>query len=490
MRDPFRPNTNKQLVREAQFGFTVIGLLIAVLIYVAYFRINGLGDSLPQHIRDAPIAMHVFPNSPNYDRQSNMMQSRDSNPRVASTSNSPIKQKSPLVETPKRLLEDSNSTFRSLRKTAKSIESSAAKVQSLASIPVSKKSFGLISNPASETVEDSGFKIPKKPQPDIATSESSSFAPMKDPSRSELPPTQSNPIQSLLNKLKPKKPVRPKAELPTNKPSNDFKPNSIEPVFAEPSSIESNSAESNTKPATVSAPAVNPLLANLNDVTSGFAPLRTPQKTPTPDNNTLRQSTKSLTTSPKFPPALRQPIDRKPETESPSPAVVTPMPKSTIETVSFEETTWTVKKGDSFWSIAQSQYGDGRFFRALYEQNRRNVPGFENLTEGTELFLPSVDELIRRNPSLCPADYVRKNDPWRATPSNIMDDLTEACEADLDQRLYETKPGDTLFGIARQQLGQASRYVELLQLNEYRIDGNLNHESKLPPGTQLLLPIK
>jgi hypothetical protein len=120
MRDPFRPNTNKQLVREAQFGFTVIGLLIAVLIYVAYFRINGLGDSLPQHIRDAPIAMHVFPNSPNYDRQSNMMQSRDSNPRVASTSNSPIKQKSPLVETPKRLLEDSNSTFRSLRKTAKS----------------------------------------------------------------------------------------------------------------------------------------------------------------------------------------------------------------------------------------------------------------------------------------------------------------------------------------------------------------------------------
>jgi hypothetical protein len=71
-----------------------------------------------------------------------------------------------------------------------------------------------------------------------------------------------------------------------------------------------------------------------------------------------------------------------------------------------------------------------------------------------------------------------------------MDDLTEACEADLDQRLYETKAGDTLFGIARQQLGQASRYVELLKLNQYRIDGDLNHESKLPPGTQLLLPIK
>ena len=183
MRDPFRPNTNKQLVREAQFGFTVIGLLIALLIYVAYYRINGIGDTLPQHIRDAPVAMHVFPNSPNYDSTSNSMQPREPDPRVASNSNFPIKEKSPLIQTPKRLMEDSNNTFRSLRKTAKSIESSAAKVQSLASIPVNKKSFGLISKPASDAVKDSGFKIAKKPQPDIATSESTIVPAVKQPTQ-------------------------------------------------------------------------------------------------------------------------------------------------------------------------------------------------------------------------------------------------------------------------------------------------------------------
>jgi len=176
MRDPFRPNTNKQLVREAQFGFTVIGLLIAVLIYVAYYRINGVGDTMPQHIRDAPVAMQVFPNSPNYDPQSNLMQPRTPDPRIAkrstrpSGSSFPIRKKSPLVETPKRVMEDSNNTFRTLSKTAKSIEASAAKVRSLTNVPVSKRSVGLISNPATDSVKESGFKIAKKPKPDIATS--------------------------------------------------------------------------------------------------------------------------------------------------------------------------------------------------------------------------------------------------------------------------------------------------------------------------------
>ena len=477
MRDPFRPNTNKQLVREAQFGFTVIGLLIALLIYVAYYRINGIGDTLPQHIRDAPVAMHVFPNSPNYDSKSNSMQprdrDRDRDQRVASTSNFPTREKSPLVEAPKRLMEDSNNTFRSLRKTAKSIESSAAKVQSLASIPANKKSFGLISNPASEAVKDSGFKIANKPQLDIATSESTNVPAMEQPAQNKTNPIKPNPIQSLLSQFKPKKKTKPNVELPSIEPSNDFKPISVDPSATKRVLIEPISAE----------PA-KPIAA---------APLRVSHATPSANNNTLRQSSNSLPALPRFSPALRLPTDEqtpdpKPETESPSPELVAPTP--TVDTVSFEETMWTVKKGDSFWSIAQSHYGDGRFFRALYQQNRRSVPGFENLTAGTELILPSVDELIRRNPDLCPSDFVRKNDPWRATPDDIMDDLTEACEADLDQRLYETKAGDTLFGIARQQLGQASRYVELLKLNQYRIDGDLNHESKLPPGTQLLLPIK
>ena len=59
-----------------------------------------------------------------------------------------------------------------------------------------------------------------------------------------------------------------------------------------------------------------------------------------------------------------------------------------------------------------------------------------------------------------------------------------------DQRLYVTKPGDTLFKVARTELKQASRYVELIKLNEFRIDSNVTSESELPSGIQLLLPKK
>ena len=159
-----------------------------------------------------------------------------------------------------------------------------------------------------------------------------------------------------------------------------------------------------------------------------------------------------------------------------------------VKTVSYEKTTWTVKKGDSFWSIAQANYGDGRFFRALYEQNRRSVPGFENLTEGTEIDLPSADQLIQKYPGLCPSDAVRKNDLYRETPDHVMKDLSKACDDDLDQRFYETKTGDTLFDVARKQLGQASRYVELIDLNKFRIDSDVTPESELPSGIKLLLP--
>jgi hypothetical protein len=53
---------------------------------------------------------------------------------------------------------------------------------------------------------------------------------------------------------------------------------------------------------------------------------------------------------------------------------------------------------------------------------------------------------------------------------------------------YTTRSGDTLFDIARDQLGQASRYLELLQRNADRLPSDTGHATRLPEGIKLLLP--
>ncbi|MDB4539518.1 LysM peptidoglycan-binding domain-containing protein [Saprospiraceae bacterium] len=128
-----------------------------------------------------------------------------------------------------------------------------------------------------------------------------------------------------------------------------------------------------------------------------------------------------------------------------------------------------VQPGDSFWTIAQLRYGDGRFFRALYLYNEKNVISFDNLPAGTRIDTPSQQVLIRLWPEHCPA-------------SKSQSIVTE------DFAYHVTQAGDTLFGIAAQRLGQASRYLEILELNSHRLPNDVNHLTPLKPGIHVLLP--
>jgi len=59
MRDPFKQNTQSQLIREAQFAFIVIGLLLCVLVYVAFHRVSGRKFHFRQIAQSAPVAQQV-----------------------------------------------------------------------------------------------------------------------------------------------------------------------------------------------------------------------------------------------------------------------------------------------------------------------------------------------------------------------------------------------------------------------------------------------
>jgi nucleoid-associated protein YgaU len=148
--------------------------------------------------------------------------------------------------------------------------------------------------------------------------------------------------------------------------------------------------------------------------------------------------------------------------------------------------TYVAQTGDSFWIIAQKVYGDGRFFKALYACNRHNVRDFNSILSGTRIETPSREELIRLWPNDCPPDVVAaqhstdaENLRFRGPPQNPVNTRSS---------IYRTRSGDTLFGIAREQLSQASRYLEIKELNRQRLDTDVNHLTPLPEGIELLLP--
>ena len=128
--------------------------------------------------------------------------------------------------------------------------------------------------------------------------------------------------------------------------------------------------------------------------------------------------------------------------------------------------------GDSFWLIAQRVYGDGRLFNALYEFNRSQVKSFNEIPVGTRISTPTLAELQEKWPQLCPRDSIF---------ASATTDTTS---------IYTSIEGDTLFDIARDQLGQASRYLEIHQLNAEKLPADIGHATPLPAGVQITLPVQ
>jgi nucleoid-associated protein YgaU len=57
--------------------------------------------------------------------------------------------------------------------------------------------------------------------------------------------------------------------------------------------------------------------------------------------------------------------------------------------------------GDTWWSIAERAYGDGRLYRALFSWNRRLDPRVST-TPGTRLEIPPQPKLAAAWPKLMP----------------------------------------------------------------------------------------
>ena len=145
--------------------------------------------------------------------------------------------------------------------------------------------------------------------------------------------------------------------------------------------------------------------------------------------------------------------------------------------VAVENGKYTVQPNDNYWAISQKVYGDGGYFKAIHEHNRLRYPRADKLQVGDVLDVPPASVLLERYADLCPKP--RKAPPAHSTlqPASTRHRVGE--------RVYVVGEGDTLFDIAKYELGKATRWAEIYELNRDVLGEEFDY---LRPGTELVLP--
>jgi LysM repeat protein len=139
---------------------------------------------------------------------------------------------------------------------------------------------------------------------------------------------------------------------------------------------------------------------------------------------------------------------------------------------------YTVQPGDSFWIISQKAYGSGGFFKALLELNRKRTKDLEDLKVGEVLTVPDESVIRRMYPDLCPK-------PRKAVTPTQQRMISASARLQGAGRIYTVVDGDTLFEIARHELGKPARWAEIYDLNRDVLGDDFDY---LRPGTELILP--
>jgi len=130
-----------------------------------------------------------------------------------------------------------------------------------------------------------------------------------------------------------------------------------------------------------------------------------------------------------------------------------------------QATTYTVMPGDSLWLIAEKIWGDGEFWRLIYNANSTTITDPRLIYPNQKLTIPFN---LAVQPSTVPA-------PTATVPASTP----------IPAGNYTIARGDTLSQIALRRLGDAARWREIYTRNQAVIGAN---PSLIFPGTVLNLP--
>ena len=149
--------------------------------------------------------------------------------------------------------------------------------------------------------------------------------------------------------------------------------------------------------------------------------------------------------------------------------------------------TYVVESGDNLASIAKKFYGDEDGNKManilkIFNANRNKLKTVDMIFEGQKIVIPS----LLTAETLQPVKETFKSKSIFTPVKNVARKLAVRSEEPARPSVYVVKQGDCLWAIANEQLGDGSRYSEIIRLNRDIIDD----EDSLEVSMRLRLPEK
>jgi nucleoid-associated protein YgaU len=154
---------------------------------------------------------------------------------------------------------------------------------------------------------------------------------------------------------------------------------------------------------------------------------------------------------------------------------------------------YTVREGDTWSSLAQRFYQDGRFTRNLHLANE----GMVELVPGKDVLVPVFDllaEEVESAPSGLSLPGDEADASLAAVPTAASAAPAEVAPKASARLVYEVRSGDTLSEISLAALGTSTRWKELLDLNPNVLkkpeDLRVGMKLELPAGAKVPTTVK
>jgi nucleoid-associated protein YgaU len=527
MSDPFAPSSRDQLVREAQRGLVIVGVLLAIFFYVAFDRFSGRGRDIPEHVRNAPVARTVWPNSqdsPHADerRSERELQRNSRLSENSRTSSEPINNGVGEVALTD-FVERDGSQFKEEKNAASAfVNRREAPKQTRNDHNLSNNS--LIRRTDSEVREVQREKSPKVLQPKH-DSESKSVvnSPMQpvdqlDDETFEPLPDTNRPFEHALNdanslarydqNFSSKTECDENAEIEGSAENVELVQHNSPILDAESQRTFASNENAGPKVSTEFEPSPKTVL------TQQFLAAQTNFSESDHDSKSFQAVPQLVAPKIEFDSLPRDRLSHLPQPPKNDDAFFDENTSGELSQDPVLPARHHLVDGESFYSIAQRYYGDGRFFRALYQFNAERIREYDSLSAGTLIVVPTIAELQQRFPAEVLPLATKGTQPTSAKMNWAVEDQPEPARTDLfrektfanssndiegmkpdsrdrfhtPSKTYTTQGGETLFEIAARQLGQASRYLEIMELNRARLGRQINESSRLPGNLLLIMP--